>query len=180
MARSILLTRPTKQSKYFARQPTKIGVKEPILIAESVPGGTTTAQAVMEALGLSVSNLVGSSLIKAPRELKRKVINKGLSNANLNKYSDSFDVISSVGDPFQAFAMGLLIGTRFANQPVVLSGGSQMLAVVLLALEFLDYELKNDFINQVCLATTGWLLNDDSLIELLDLINMQELVINLI
>ena len=33
MARSILLTRPTKQSKYFARQLTKIGVKEPILIA---------------------------------------------------------------------------------------------------------------------------------------------------
>ena len=33
MARSILLTRPTKQSKYFAQQLTKIGVKEPILIA---------------------------------------------------------------------------------------------------------------------------------------------------
>jgi len=46
--------------------------KQPILISESVPGGTTTAQAVMEAFDLRVSNLVGSSLFKAPRELKEK------------------------------------------------------------------------------------------------------------
>ena len=145
--------------------------KQPILIAESVPGGTTTAQAVMEAFGLNVSNLVGSSLFIAPRELKRKVIKTGLENANLKSKFDSFDVISSVGDPFQAFSMGLLIGTRLANQPVVLSGGSQMLAVILLALEFLDYRNKKDFIKKVFIASTGWLVNDNSLSDLLDLIN---------
>ena len=145
--------------------------KQPILIAESVPGGTTTAQAVMEAFGLNVSNLVGSSLFIAPRELKKKVIKTGLENANLKSKFDSFDVISSVGDPFQAFSMGLLIGTRLANQPVVLSGGSQMLAVILLALEFLDYRNKKDFIKKVFIASTGWLVNDNSLSDLLDLIN---------
>ena len=145
--------------------------KQPILIAESVPGGTTTAQAVMEAFGLNVSNLVGSSLFIAPRELKRKVIKTGLENANLKSKFDSFDVISSVGDPFQAFSMGLLIGTRLANQPVVLSGGSQMLAVILLALEFLDYRNKKDFIKKVFIASTGWLVNDNSISDLLDLIN---------
>ena len=145
--------------------------KQPILLAESVPGGTTTAQAVMEAFGLNVSNLVGSSLFIAPRELKRKVIKTGLENANLKSKFDSFDVISSVGDPFQAFSMGLLIGTRLANQPVVLSGGSQMLAVILLALEFLDYRNKKDFIKKVFIASTGWLVNDNSLSDLLDLIN---------
>ena len=145
--------------------------KQPILIAESVPGGTTTAQAVMEAFGLNVSNLVGSSLFMAPRELKRKVIQTGLLNANLKSKFDSFDVISSVGDPFQAFSMGLLIGARLVNQPVVLSGGSQMLAVILLALEFLDYGNKKDFIKKVLIATTGWLANDNSISDLLDLIN---------
>ena len=145
--------------------------KEPILISESVPGGTTTAQAVMEAFGLNVSNFVGSSLFKAPRELKRKVIKLALSNANLKNDFDCFDVISSVGDPFQAYSMGLLIGARLANQPVVLSGGSQMLAVVLLALEFLDLQSKKFFIKQVFIATTGWLLHDNSLNYLLDLIN---------
>jgi len=145
--------------------------KQPILIAESVPGGTTTAQAVMEAFGLNVSNLVGSSLFIAPRQLKRKVIQTGLFNANLKSKFDSFDVISSVGDPFQAFSMGLLIGARLANQPVVLSGGSQMLAVILLALEFLDYRNKKDFIKKVFIASTGWLVNDNSISDLLDLIN---------
>ena len=145
--------------------------KEPLLIAESVPGGTTTAQAVMQAFGLNVSNLVGSSMFKAPRELKRNVIQTGLLNANLKDDSDSFDVISSVGDPFQAFSMGLLIGARLANQPVVLSGGSQMIAVILLVLEFLDFKNKKDFIKNVFIATTGWLANDNSLNELLNLIN---------
>ena len=144
--------------------------KKPIFISESVPGGTTTAQAVMEAFGLNVSNLVGSSLIRPPRELKNEVIKRGLSNSNLKNNINSINVIASVGDPFQAFSMGLLIGARLAKQSVVLSGGSQMLAVILLALEFIDSKDKRDFVDLVYLATTGWLVNDNSLYNLLDLI----------
>ena len=153
----------------------KIGksTKQPIFISESVPGGTTTAQAVMEAFGLNVNNLVGSSLIKAPRSLKTKVIKTGLLNANLNNNFDSIDVISSVGDPFQAFSMGLLIGARLAKQSVVLSGGSQMLAIILLALEFINSKEKKEFVDLVFLATTGWLLKDNSLSDLLKLINQK-------
>ncbi len=145
--------------------------KQPVLISESVPGGTTTAQAVMEAFGLRVSNLVGSSLYKAPRFLRRKVVQKGLLNANLKTDSNSFDVVASVGDPFQAFSMGLLIGARLANQPVILSGGSQMIAVILLVLEILDVKNKVNLIENVFIATTGWLVKDNSLNELLNLIN---------
>jgi uncharacterized protein (TIGR00303 family) len=145
--------------------------KQPILISESVPGGTTTAQAVMEAFGLRVSNLVGSSLFKAPRELRRKVVQKGLLNANLKTDFDSFDVVAAVGDPFQAFSMGLLIGARLAKQPVILSGGSQMLAIILLVLEFLDVKNEDGFIEDVFIATTGWLMKDNSLNDLLNLIN---------
>jgi len=145
--------------------------KQPILISESVPGGTTTAQAVMEAYGLRVSNLVGSSLFKAPRELRRKVVKKGLLNANFKADFDSFDVVAAVGDPFQAFSMGLLIGARLAKQPVILSGGSQMLAIILLVLEFLDVKNEDNFIEDVFIATTGWLVKDNSLNDLLNLIN---------
>jgi len=145
--------------------------KQPILISESVPGGTTTAQAVMEAFGLRVSNLVGSSLFKVPRELRRKVVHKGLLNANLKTDFDSFDVVAAVGDPFQAFSMGLLIGARLAKQPVILSGGSQMLAIILLVLELLDVKNEEDFIEDVFVATTGWLVKDNSLNDLLNLIN---------
>ena len=145
--------------------------KQPILISESVPGGTTTAQAVMEAFGLQVSNLVGSSLFKAPIELRRKVVQEGLANANLKDDFNSFDVVASVGDPFQAFSMGLLIGARLANQPVILSGGSQMMAVILLVLELIGAKNKDDFIKDVFIATTGWLVKDNSLNNLLNLIN---------
>jgi len=145
--------------------------KQPILISESVPGGTTTAQAVMEAFGLQVSNLVGSSLFKAPRDLRRKVVQKGLLNANLKTDFDSFEVLLSVGDPFQAFSMGLLIGARLVNQTVILSGGSQMLAVIVLVLEFLGAKNRNDFMEDVFIATTGWLVKDNSLNDLLNLIN---------
>ncbi len=150
--------------------------KQPIFIAESVPGGTTTAQAVMQAFGLNVNHLVGSSLINAPRNLKTKVIKEGLLKSNLNKNFNSLDVIASVGDPFQAFSMGLLIGARLANQSVVLSGGSQMLALTLLALEFIDYKDKQDFIDFVFIATTGWLMTDNSLSELLALITQKHKV----
>jgi len=145
--------------------------KQPILISESVPGGTTTAQAVMEAFGLQVSNLVGSSLFKAPRELRRKVVQKGLLNANFKTDFDSFDVVAAVGDPFQAFSMGLLIGARIAKQSVILSGGSQMLAIILLVLEFLDIKNEEDFFDDVFIATTGWLVKDNSLNHLLNIIN---------
>ena len=145
--------------------------QQPILISESVPGGTTTAQAVMEALGLHVSNLVGSSLFKAPRDLRRKVVKKGLLNANLKTDFDSLDVVAAVGDPFQAFSMGLLIGARLAKQPVILSGGSQMMAVILLVLEFLGAKNIDDFIENVFIATTSWLVKDNSLSDLLNLIN---------
>ena len=110
---------------------------------------TTTAQAVMEAFGLRVSNLVGSSLFKAPRKLRRKVVQKGLLNANLKTDFDSFDVVASVGDPFQAFSMGLLIGARLAKQTVILSGGSQMLAVIVLVLEILGANNKDNFIEDL-------------------------------
>ncbi len=142
----------------------------PIFISECVPGGTTTAQAVMEAFGFNVNNLIGSSLRNPPRSLKKNVIKTGLLNANLTYNFDSMDVISSVGDPFQAFSMGLLIGARLAKQSVVLSGGSQMLAVILLSLEFIDAKQKQEFIDFVFIATTGWLVKDNALSDLLDLI----------
>ena len=67
--------------------------------------------------------------------------------------------------------MGLLIGARLAKQSVILSGGCQMLAVIMLALEFIDYIDKQEFIDLVFIATTSWLIKDNSFSNLLDLIN---------
>ena len=45
-----------------------------------------------------------------------------------------------------------------------------MLAVILLALEFIDSKDKQEFIEFVFVATTGWLVKDNSMSDLLDLI----------
>ena len=144
--------------------------KKPILISESVPGGTSTAQATMEAFGLEVADLVGSSLLKPPRKLKTKIISEGLLNANLGKKFNSLDVISALGDPFQAFSMGLLIGARQSNNTVILAGGSQMIAILQLALEFISLLDKGAFAEKVFVVTTGWLTSDESLNTLLKIV----------
>ena len=140
---------------------------KPIVISESVPGGTTTAQAIMEAFGLNVADLVGSSLLRPPRELKAEIIKTGLLNANLGNDFNAMDVISALGDPFQAFSMGLLIGARKSKNTVILAGGSQMIAILLLALEFLSLDEKQFFSERVFIITTGWLTYDESLKKLL-------------
>ncbi len=145
-------------------------LQKPILISESVPGGTSTAQAIMEAFGLNVADLVGSSLVNPPRALKKRIISAGLINANLVKSCNSFDVISALGDPFQAFSMGLLIGARRSNNTVILAGGSQMIAVLLLALEYISLIEKNSFSEKVFVVTTGWLACDPSISKLLNLV----------
>ena len=142
----------------------------PIFISESVPGGTTTAQAIMEAFGLNVANLVGSSLLKPPRELKKEIISKGIFNSNLKNNFTSIDAIAALGDPFQAFSMGLLIGARKKNKTVILAGGSQMISLLLLALEYLDFKDKQSFVDQIFIITTNWLVRDDKLNKLLDLV----------
>ena len=46
-----------------------------------------------------------------------------------------------------------------------------MLAVTLLVLEFLGANNKDDFVENIFIATTGWLVKDNSLNDLLNLIN---------
>jgi len=147
--------------------------EQPIFIAESVPGGTTTAQAILEAYDLKVDELVGSSLLLPPRKLKKEVIKVGLIRANLKSNFNSIDVLSALGDPFQAFAMGLIIGARKSNNNVILAGGSQMIALILLALEHTNFVNKQTFVDQIFIATTGWLANDDSLCRLLKLVALK-------
>ncbi len=143
---------------------------QPIFISESVPGGTTTAQATMEAFGLNVSDLVGSSLLNPPRKLKKEIISIALLKANLKNNFNAIDVIAALGDPFQAFSMGLLIGAREVNQSVILAGGSQMIALLFLALEYKTFKNKQDFVDNIFITTTNWLVRDDSLNKLLVLI----------
>jgi NaMN:DMB phosphoribosyltransferase len=60
-------------------------IREPLLLAECVPGGTTTAFAVLSGLGLNVDGLISGSTRNPPSELKIKLVRQGLKAAKLKK-----------------------------------------------------------------------------------------------
>lgn len=105
-------------------------VADVILIGESIPGGTTTAMAILQGLGYPGYTLVSSSTKKNPLELKRFVVSKALQR--VKSEGDPLAVNDAVGDPLHISVAGLALGAIEAGSTVVLAGGTQMLAVVAL------------------------------------------------
>jgi len=140
----------------------KIGkkLKKSLLITECVPGGTTTAFAVLSGLGINVNGLISGSHKNPPSELKTKLVEQGLKAAKLSKNPSSIALMAAVGDPFQPIAVGLLMGAIEAGQDILLGGGCQMLAVLALALNEVEPELRSDFVKKTLIGTTSWLVDE--------------------
>ncbi len=171
---------PFKRVQSLCDKGFAMGVKlrKPLLIAECVPGGTSTAQAVLTGLGLSISDLVSGSVRNPPLKIKTQLVERGLQAAQLGTSPPPKRLLAAVGDPFQCVAVGLLLGARQAGQPVLLGGGSQMLAVLALALAELNESLRSHFVKGVVLGTTAWLTEEvsfedqrvSSFVRLLDIV----------
>lgn len=104
-----------------------------LLIAESIPGGTTTAQGVFRALGESYD--VSSSLQSNPVDLKRDVVETGLRASDLETgdlAGSPLQAIQAMGDPVLAATTGLVTGALETETSVRLAGGTQMVAVAAL------------------------------------------------
>ena len=140
----------------------KIGKKlrKSLLIAECVPGGTTTAFAVLSGLGINVNGLISGSHRNPPSELKTKLVKKGLQAAKLKKNPSSIDLMAAVGDPFQPIAVGLIMGASESGQDILLGGGCQMLAVLSLVLNEIEPEFRSKFVEKVLIGTTSWLVDE--------------------
>ena len=140
----------------------KIGknLRKALLITECVPGGTTTAFAVLSGLGINVNGLISGSHKNPPSELKIKLVNEGLKAAKLKKNPTSIDLMAAVGDSFQPIAVGLLMGARESGQDILLGGGCQMLAVLSLALNEIESESRSKFVEKVLIGTTSWLVDE--------------------
>ncbi len=134
--------------------------RKSLLIAECVPGGTTTAFAVLTGLGMDVHGLISGSHRKPPSELKTKLVKQGLKAAKLKKNPSSFDLMAAVGDPFQPIAVGLLMGAIQSGQHVLLGGGCQMLAVLALALNEIEPESRSKLVEKTLIGTTSWLVDE--------------------
>jgi uncharacterized protein (TIGR00303 family) len=128
-----------------------------VVVSESCAGGTTTALAVMMAMGVLKENIVSSSSPKNPRELKTKIVNEALAASNIkigDLAHDPLKAIEHVGDPMMPVNVGMIIGAA-KHVPVIVGGGTQMAAVIAAAIE-LDHSVANNII----LGTTRWLIKD--------------------
>jgi len=139
-----------------ARQFGRAIPEESVLVAETIPGGTTTALGVLTALGEPAS--VSSSLPKNPIERKREVVTRGLDASDLSRGGAARDpelAVRRMGDPVLATAAGFALGARESGTAVTLAGGTQMFAVAAL-LRHAGAE------GTLSLATTSFVADDPS------------------
>jgi len=130
---------------------------EYLILAESVPSGTTTATTTALALGYDAEKFFSSSFKKVPNSIRKTTIEKSLSN--IKKDDTIFDRLSKVSDNMLIFNAGFILGCR-GRFDVVLAGGTQMAGVLLVANSLareLGIELE---LNNCALCTTKWVAND--------------------
>lgn len=125
-----------------------------VFIGESIAGGTTTAMAVLRALGYSGN--VSSSFCDNPLNIKVKVVEEAMKRAGITEGSlknDPLRAVAELGDPMMPAALGLmrgLLGTK-----VVLAGGTQMAAVLAMGKAM---QIEGD----ISIATTKYIVEDKS------------------
>ncbi|WP_460041838.1 nicotinate mononucleotide-dependent phosphoribosyltransferase CobT [Thermococcus atlanticus] len=142
-----------ERAELFGEQLNKLGLKE-VVIGESTPGGTTTAQAVLWALGYEAKT--SSASPDNPQNLKAQVIEEGFRRAGIKKgdfASKPLEALEEFGDPMMAAVIGI---SRGFEGEVVLAGGTQMLAIAGLL------RAMGEDLGRFMVATTRWVASDGS------------------
>lgn len=130
-----------------------------LVIGESIPGGTTTALAVLSAMGVKAQGKVSSSLPENPHELKTETVQAGLMASGESFGSlatNPVKAISCLGDPMMPAFAGLVIGAA-TQVPVLMAGGTQMTSILSVV-----KVLNPDVLCNVAIGTTRWVVNDSS------------------
>ena len=115
---------------------------------------------MLTALGVPVQGLISGSARKPPHALKRQLVAAGLAEAGLGPDPAAQAVVAAVGDPFQVLTAGLLVGAADGSQPLLLAGGSQMAAVLALALAASSEDARKRLSERVMLGTAAWLAEE--------------------
>ena len=121
-----------------------------LVIGESIPGGTTTALAVLRALGFDAK--VSSSIPENPIELKNQIVESALKRINSEH---PYSIVAKVGDPMIPFVAGMLSSASGVSK-VMLAGGTQMAAVLAFASK-IGFNEENTVI-----GTTSYITNDEN------------------
>jgi uncharacterized protein (TIGR00303 family) len=136
-----------------------------LFLAETVPGGTTTALGVLTALGEAdvlapaADGAVSSSLPENPLALKRSVVEEALAASSLSPGDAAGEptiALRRAGDPALAVVAGIAAGAIETDTAVTLAGGTQLVAAAA-CLRHGGYE------GTVSLATTSFIDDDPSI-----------------
>lgn len=133
-----------------------------LILAESVPGGTTTALSLLCGLGYDAWGKVSSSMPGNAHPLKEQVARAALAAAGLDGSGadrPALGIAAAVGDPMQPFIAGLTLAA-LPHVPVLLAGGSQMAAVLALIVALARERGQPLDLDRLGIATTSWVAND--------------------
>ncbi len=133
--------------------------KSYLVIGECVVGGTTTALAVLTALGIPAAGKVNSSHSPCNHEQKLAVVNQGLRQLPIT--ADPWQIVSTLGDPMQIVVAGMALAAS-NHGGVLLAGGTQMIAVYALMQALAHHANYHYQPQQIVVGTTGWVAHDPS------------------
>jgi uncharacterized protein (TIGR00303 family) len=130
-----------------------------LVIGESVPAGTTTALAVLLALGYSAYGRVSGSMPGNAHALKHAVVSKAMAASGLlqgDGLHAPLAAVAALGDPMQPLVAGMAVGAASVGSDVLLAGGSQMLALVALV----EALRGPSALERIAVGTTRWIVED--------------------
>jgi len=144
---------------------------EYLILGESVPSGTTTALATAMALGYDARDKFSSSFKNTPDDIRNTTVSQSLNGCKHN--SDVFSTLSHVGDNMLIFNAGFILGLQNRDIPLILAGGTQMAALLLVVNSILRSMEATLDSSRLALCTTKWVYEDPksdikALLEMLD------------
>jgi uncharacterized protein (TIGR00303 family) len=143
--------RVVKNGVLLGRQLSGLGR---VALGESIPGGTTTAMAVLVAMGYDAWGRTSSADPNNPKELKTAVVKEAVSR--LKPPVDAVTAASEVGDPVHLALAAIALGVVAAGGEVLLAGGTQMAATAAL------FKALGGDPGRLAVVTTRWIVEDRS------------------
>jgi len=128
-----------------------------LILSECVVGGTTTALAILTALGINAFGKINSSFSQCNHQQKEQLVKQIL--AKVLPLSNPLQVIAALGDPMQIVCAGMAIAAS-QRVGVMLAGGTQMLAVYALMQALAKTHQIPVNWEQIVVGTTRWVAED--------------------
>ncbi|MEM0979079.1 MAG: nicotinate mononucleotide-dependent phosphoribosyltransferase CobT [Cyanobacteria bacterium P01_H01_bin.58] len=148
-----------------------------LILGECVVGGTTTALALLQGLGIAADGKVSSSHVVCNHDLKQTVVAQGLAQWRSRQSDkapiDPLHLVAAIGDPMQIVIAGMALAAS-CHSAVLLAGGTQMLAVYALARTIARYRRIPWQPERIIVGTTRWVAEDPTC----DTVGLAELIGN--